>query len=262
MTVYDDDKENDKNLPRRSMSPLSSRVSQTVDTWALIIFINHDNQISQCPMFPVWKVSPRVSGNPLAIMLFYQAVRGGCLETGALSCRDNISFCGHTPTSQPRRHHSRKKSKNMFYWNLRIGDNTTIKLNKLYFKLSKTLLIILHNLQYIARYFDKDFSNFVIFSRKCHFLHLWVEQLTEKAAAAMFKVSICSRSQWSSDHVSAPRPDKGLQNLGAMICPVLPLCTTTRCRQLLSRQFLESHFSILTFTAHDTYNPQPNSIMD
>ena len=100
MTVYDDDKENDKNLPRRSMSPLSSRVSQTVDTWALIIFINHDNQISQCPMFPVWKVSPRVSGNPLAIMLFYQAVRGGCLETAALSCPDNISLCvvHHTPT--------------------------------------------------------------------------------------------------------------------------------------------------------------------
>ena len=38
-----------------------------------------------------------VSGNPSAIMLFYQAVRGGCLETGALSCPDNISL--HTPTS-------------------------------------------------------------------------------------------------------------------------------------------------------------------
>ena len=128
------------------------------------------SQCSKCGDVPCGQ--PCVSGNPSAIMLFYQAVRGGCLETGALSCRDNISFCGHTPTSQPRRHHSRKKSKNMFYWNLRIGDNTTIKLNKLYFKLSKTLLIILHNLQYIARYFDKDFSNFVIFSRKCHFLHL------------------------------------------------------------------------------------------
>ena len=41
-----------------------------------------------------------VSGNPSAIMLFYRAVRGGCLETAALSCPDNISLCvvHHTPT--------------------------------------------------------------------------------------------------------------------------------------------------------------------
>ena len=41
-----------------------------------------------------------VSGNPSAIMLFYRAVRGGCLETAALSCPDNISLCvvHHTAT--------------------------------------------------------------------------------------------------------------------------------------------------------------------
>ena len=42
-----------------------------------------------------------VSGNPSAIMLFYRAVRGGCLETAALSCPDNISLCvvHHTPAT-------------------------------------------------------------------------------------------------------------------------------------------------------------------
>ena len=56
------------------------------------------SQCSKCGDVPCGQ--PCVSGNPSAIMLFYQPVRGGCLERGALSCPDNISLCVHTPTSQ------------------------------------------------------------------------------------------------------------------------------------------------------------------
>ena len=56
------------------------------------------SQCSKCGDVPCGQ--PCVSGNPSAIMLFYRAVRGGCLETAALSCPDNISLCvvHHTPT--------------------------------------------------------------------------------------------------------------------------------------------------------------------
>ena len=62
------------------------------------------SQCSKCGDVPCGQ--PCVSGNPSAIMLFYQPVRGGCLERGALSCPDNISLCVHTPTSLLRHIHN------------------------------------------------------------------------------------------------------------------------------------------------------------
>ena len=221
-----------------------------------------------------------VSGNPSAIMLFYRAVRGGCLETAALSCPDNISLCvvHHTPTylslgqiapaeleNFERLHNCsfgsgpsgllglsrRRKSKKDFLSTKSWGEIFV-----------KVAFISIHHLSKKIRTFvpfqpnwtKENFSVFWNLAKVFCFATLFsVEQqcLTEKAALATFKVFICrALNTQSPDHVSAPRSDKRLRELGCtMSCPILLLCTEATINPTVSRKsFRHSYFHAMTHT--------------
>ena len=222
-----------------------------------------------------------VSGNPSAIMLFYRAVRGGCLETAALSCPDNISLCvvHHTPTYLSLGQIALPELENferlhicsfwilglLAFWAWVEGEKVK-KIScppKILVELFvKVVFISIYRISKKIRTFvpfqpnwtKENFSVFWNLAKVYSFATLFSVQqqcLTEKAALATFKVFICrALNTQSPDHVSAPRTDKRLRELGCtMSCLILLLCTEATINPTVSRKsFRHSYFHAMTHT--------------